>query len=482
MPNNQKPPTPPFTFSRNELPSGDEGERLDRILRRIQLAFNSIDFPVPPPLDINALAARLRPLLEAPGSFPLNLTALIPSSSGGSSADISVTHAVRLAVYTPPTVPIGTTLFETDRAITYICYDNSGTLVWKYSGGVMSGATLANRPTDLGINDIGFIFLDLNLITQYEWSGSAWFTSGGLYQSILNGATTALTTVFIIQHLTTGAAGGAGMAVGNLAQLSDDTAATVDASQLVTETTVAAAATYTSKWTVQLRSAGAALADWFRVRVTDIAFNVGGFFGIFTHANTADRTYTLPNETGAITYKTVAALTASAIVLGDGTAKVKVLGSLGTTTTVLHGNAAGDPTFAAVSLTADVSGVLPVANGGTGVDNSTQTYTPTHTALTNLDATTPRLTSYYRVGNVVTLAGGFSADPTAAGACSFEMSVPIASDFANTFEAGGTSALVVGAEPGGISAVVANDTLIVQWVAAGTADAAYTFNATYRVI
>jgi hypothetical protein len=39
--------------------------------------------------------------------------------------------------------------------------------------------------------------------------------------------------------------------------------------------------------------------------------------------------------------------------------------SAGTTTTVLHGNAAGAPTFGAVSLTADVSGVLPVANGGT---------------------------------------------------------------------------------------------------------------------
>lgn len=38
----------------------------------------------------------------------------------------------------------------------------------------------------------------------------------------------------------------------------------------------------------------------------------------------------------------------------------------GTTTTVLHGNGAGQPTFAAVSLTADVSGILPAANGGTG--------------------------------------------------------------------------------------------------------------------
>jgi hypothetical protein len=38
----------------------------------------------------------------------------------------------------------------------------------------------------------------------------------------------------------------------------------------------------------------------------------------------------------------------------------------GTSTTVLHGNASGAPTFGAVSLTADVSGTLPVANGGSG--------------------------------------------------------------------------------------------------------------------
>ena len=40
--------------------------------------------------------------------------------------------------------------------------------------------------------------------------------------------------------------------------------------------------------------------------------------------------------------------------------------SAGTTTTVLHGNAAGAPTFGAVSLTADVSGTLPIASGGSG--------------------------------------------------------------------------------------------------------------------
>jgi hypothetical protein len=37
----------------------------------------------------------------------------------------------------------------------------------------------------------------------------------------------------------------------------------------------------------------------------------------------------------------------------------------GTTTTVLHGNAAGNLSFGAVNLTSDVTGVLPFANGGT---------------------------------------------------------------------------------------------------------------------
>jgi hypothetical protein len=71
--------------------------------------------------------------------------------------------------------------------------------------------------------------------------------------------------------------------------------------------------------------------------------------------------------TAAGTIASSAALTANAIVLGGGAgATPTVLGSLGTTTTLLHGNAAGAPTFAAVTLTTDVTGILPGANGGTG--------------------------------------------------------------------------------------------------------------------
>jgi len=74
--------------------------------------------------------------------------------------------------------------------------------------------------------------------------------------------------------------------------------------------------------------------------------------------------------TGTGTIASSAALTANAIVLGGGAgATPTALGSLGTTTTLLHGNAAGAPSYGAVGLTTDVTGVLPTANGGTGAAN-----------------------------------------------------------------------------------------------------------------
>jgi len=59
------------------------------------------------------------------------------------------------------------------------------------------------------------------------------------------------------------------------------------------------------------------------------------------------------------------ALTASAIVLGGGAGLAPTpMASLGTTTTLLHGNAAGAPTFAAVNAATEVTGILPATNGG----------------------------------------------------------------------------------------------------------------------
>lgn len=70
---------------------------------------------------------------------------------------------------------------------------------------------------------------------------------------------------------------------------------------------------------------------------------------------------------GSTTIASSSALTANRLVLGGGAGVAPgVLASLGTTTTLLHGNASGAPTFGAVDLTADVSGTLPPGSGGTG--------------------------------------------------------------------------------------------------------------------
>lgn len=110
--------------------------------------------------------------------------------------------------------------------------------------------------------------------------------------------------------------------------------------------------------------------------------------------------------TASGTLASSAALTASALVLGGGAGAVPtVLGSLGTTTTVLHGNAAGAPTFGAVSLTADVSGVAPVANGGTGQSTLTN-----HSVLIGASTAAISQTGVGATGTV--LAGNTAADPT----------------------------------------------------------------------
>ena len=72
-------------------------------------------------------------------------------------------------------------------------------------------------------------------------------------------------------------------------------------------------------------------------------------------------------------------LTQYGVVYGSTTSAMATT-SAGTSTTVLHGNASGAPTFGAVSLTADVSGTLPVGNGGTGATTLAGANIPVTTA------------------------------------------------------------------------------------------------------
>lgn len=76
--------------------------------------------------------------------------------------------------------------------------------------------------------------------------------------------------------------------------------------------------------------------------------------------------------------------------------------AVGATGTVLHGNTGADPTFSAVNLAADVTGLLPVANVTGGVGNTA--FTPTLSFATpgsSSFAYTTQLGSYAQIGNII---------------------------------------------------------------------------------
>lgn len=116
----------------------------------------------------------------------------------------------------------------------------------------------------------------------------------------------------------------------------------------------------------------------------------------------------------------------------------------------------------------------------TNLQLASGTYTPTSSSLSNVDAATPTVTHYLRVGNSVTVAGSITIDATAGGLASFEITLPIASNLAATSDLGGVASQI--GESARILGSVANDTAVFSWTAVSTASLVWTFTFTYRVL
>ncbi len=109
-----------------------------------------------------------------------------------------------------------------------------------------------------------------------------------------------------------------------------------------------------------------------------------------------------------------------------------------------------------------------------------QTYTPTLTAVTNLDTVTLAGASYRRFGSLVSVEAAVEVDPTATGSTEFGISLPIASAFSSTAHANGVATSTT--EFGRVAGDATNDRLSVVFTAVTTTVHTMSVMASYRII
>jgi len=160
---------------------------------------------------------------------------------------------------------------------------------------------------------------------------------------------------------------------------------------------------------------------------------------------------------------------------GSGQQAFKIYNGASTTTKYVKGRVEGNTVAGTWSSGTTLTGFPWWAPSGT--------YTPTASAASNLDsAATPTVAQWVRNGDVVTVSGSFTADATAAGAASFELTLPLASDLKQIYDAGGTAATGAIAErPAVISGTVTNNTVKFDWIAQDTTSRVWYYTYTYQL-
>lgn len=129
-------------------------------------------------------------------------------------------------------------------------------------------------------------------------------------------------------------------------------------------------------------------------------------------------------------------------------------------------------TTGTVALTSDI----PTTASGT--------YSPTFTSVANLDSTPTGNAQYMRIGTVVTVSGEFTANPTlAATQTTFGMSISVASNFANSYNCGGTAFCGNIAGMGAaVNADATNDRANITWVSSDLNSQTWSFTFSYSII
>jgi hypothetical protein len=147
----------------------------------------------------------------------------------------------------------------------------------------------------------------------------------------------------------------------------------------------------------------------------------------------------------------------------------------------------GSPTLALLaptSITVGWAGILSTTRGGTGVSTPSGTYTPTLTNTANLSASTAYLCTWSRVGSTVTVAGRVDIDPTTtATLTTLGVSLPVASNFSSTDQAGGTAAAnSVADATAGILSYATNDRVTLQYICTDVTNHSMYFTFSYQVL
>lgn len=137
------------------------------------------------------------------------------------------------------------------------------------------------------------------------------------------------------------------------------------------------------------------------------------------------------------------------------------------------------------SSTHFVAGALVTSRDASNSRHESNVYTPTLTINANLDSVTAFQSQWLRVGNVVTVSGRMTADPTAAAntSTSVYISLPVASNFGAIEDCGGTAACnSVFGLAAAIYADTSSDRAIMQWSSQQTSAVSMLYSFTYRII